>query len=82
MNVDRNKIDELFKEFHYADDLGVIKSKLTRYVAAVRKEVWQAALQFAKEEAVFKGRQAAANSVNNDEGESNADIFNTRPVTQ
>lgn len=34
---DKNVIHNLFYEFHYADDLGVIKSKLVEYVATVRK---------------------------------------------
>lgn len=37
---DANEIHKLFLEFHYADDLGVIKSKLAEYVATVRAEVW------------------------------------------
>lgn len=35
---DGNVIHNLFAEFHYADDLGVIKSKLAEYVTTVRKK--------------------------------------------
>lgn len=35
---DANVIHNLFAEYHYADDLGVIKSKLAEYVATVRAE--------------------------------------------
>lgn len=35
---DRKAIDQLFKEHHYTDDLGVIKSKLAGYVAGVRQD--------------------------------------------
>lgn len=35
---DANVIYNLFSEFHYADDLGVIKSKLTEYVTTIRQE--------------------------------------------
>lgn len=40
---DANVIHNLFYEFHYADDLGVIKSKLSEYVATVRAEAKDAA---------------------------------------
>lgn len=45
MNADRNVIDKLFKEFHYADDLGVIKSKLTEYIAVVQQKARAAAFR-------------------------------------
>lgn len=35
---DSNVIHNLFAEYHYADDLGVIKSKVAEYVATVRRE--------------------------------------------
>lgn len=40
---DRQAIDELFKEFHYVDDLGLIKSKLTKLCATIRQEERRAA---------------------------------------
>lgn len=53
---DANAIHKLFLEFHYADDLGVIKSKLSEYVATVRKEereaVFKEAIEIAKGELV------------------------------
>lgn len=45
---DANIIHNLFAEFHCADDLGVIKSKLTEYVTTVRQETRAAAFKDAK----------------------------------
>lgn len=42
---DINAIHNLFYEYHYADDLGVIKSKLAEYVATARQEAKEAAFK-------------------------------------
>lgn len=38
---DSKAIHDLFYVYHYADDLGVIKSKLAEYVATVRREAFK-----------------------------------------
>lgn len=39
---DKKAIHDLFCEFHYADNLGLIKSKLVEYVATARREAREA----------------------------------------
>lgn len=66
---DANVIHNLFAEYHYADDLGVIKSKLAEYVATVRREEREAAFKdaagiaraMAVGETYETGRQKALN---------------------
>lgn len=60
---DENVIHNLFAEFHYADDLGVIKSKLAEYVATIRKEERQATWRDAIAEIESVARLASQGSV-------------------
>lgn len=46
---DINVIHNLFYEYHYADDLGVVKSKLAEYVATVRREEREATFKAVRE---------------------------------
>lgn len=67
---DSKAVHDLFYEFHYPDDLGVIKSKIIEYVTTARREAieetWKAAGRVGGYKAAMLALESAKKEREND----------------